>query len=103
MKILKYIGSILFDAGKILVEICALLLILGVVGAIAIGILIVIAGSSGLVSKLFGGNEYVLYGCMILWVVGIFSLFEGANPIKGIIGIVIDIKHYFIKKWNKIN
>lgn len=103
MKIVKYIGNILFDVGKIIIELCAVVLLLGLVGLSAFGVLFIVAGSSGLVSKLFGGNEYVLYGCMMLWVVGLFSLFEGVNPIKGVKGIFIDIKNYFIKKWTEIN
>lgn len=103
MKILKYIGSITFDIGKVAIGICALLLLLVLVGLLAMGVLIIIAGSSAFISKIFGGNEIVLYGCMFLWVVGLFSLYEGVNPIKSIKRTVIDIKNYFIKKWSQIN
>lgn len=103
MKILKYVRSILLDVIKIAIGIGALLLLLGVVGLFAFGVLFVIAGSSGLVSSLFDRNEYVLYGCMFIWVIGLFSFFTGSNPIKDIKEMFIAIKNYFIKRWNEIN
>jgi len=103
MKIIKYIGSILFDIGKVIVGICAVLLLLGIVALIAMGILYVICGTSALVCKLFGNNPYVLCGCIVLWLVGLISLFEGINPIKGFGKEIVNIKNYFINKWNEIN
>jgi len=102
MKIFKYIGSILFDVGKVILGIGIGVLVIGIVALLAVGILCVICGTSAFVSKLFGGNMYVLCGCCILWLIGLFSWSEGINPIKGTKETIIDIKNYFVDKWNEI-